>query len=166
MKNKRLHFVLYFLLFAFYFLFLVLVSACGRRGDPVVIAPHSKAGIEKDLNENGRKAKDSNVISREGGKSNTEKIEAVPPNAPTGLVGVYTQKSIVLTWDEVTGQDVRLYRIYRSMGNGYILVGYTATPAFTDKDVEPQAKYYYRVTTVGESESPPSKEIEIVTEIH
>ncbi len=158
MKKKSLLFVLYFLLFTFYFLFLIFVSACGRRGDPVVTVPHNQAGIEKDLN----------VISTEGDKTDTdtERIEVVSPKAPTGLLAVYTRKSIVLTWDEVTGQDVRLYRIYRSMGNGYILVGYTVTPAFTDKDVEPQVKYYYRVTTVGESESPPSKEIEIVTEIH
>jgi len=39
------------------------------------------------------------------------------------------------------------------------------TPAFTDKDVEPDRKYHYRISAVGAAEGPPSEEIIIVTEI-
>ncbi len=93
-------------------------------------------------------------------------IQATTPETLTGLVGVYTRQSIVLTWDEVAGQDIRSYRIYRSTGDGYVLTGETVTPAFTDKNVLPNMKYYYKVSAVGAAEGLPSKEILIITEVH
>lgn len=87
------------------------------------------------------------------------------PDVPGGLMLLYTQKAVVLTWDEVKGQDVRRYKVYRSSGDGYLFLGDTATPAFTDREVNPDTKYHYKVTAVGILESLPSKEIVIITEV-
>jgi hypothetical protein len=146
-KNKKL----FFLLLTFYFLLFILITACGRRGDPVAIVPSNDTGIEKKYKND---------------KPEIRVTKTIPPQSPTGLRAVYTQKSIILTWDEVTGQDVRLYRIYRSTGGDYILVGETVTTAFTDRNVEPKIKYLYRITALGDSESLPSEELEIITEVH
>ena len=91
---------------------------------------------------------------------------ALMPDAPADLMLLYTQKAVVLIWDEVKDKAVRRYNVYRSSGAEYVFIGDTAAPAFTDREVEPDTKYYYKVTSVGVLESRPSKEIVIVTEIH
>ncbi len=143
------------------FLFLALLAACGRRGDPVALSPYNGRAPHKNVvgnNDNGKK----DVIKEN--KTEAEKMKVLTPGRPTGLTGLYMQKSIVLIWDEIIGQDVRLYRIYRSLGGEYILAGDTVTPAFTDNNIEKNKKYYYRVTAVAAFESLPSKEIEILTD--
>ena len=115
------------------------------------------------MDKNDRMGKDSNIVLVKGVKPETEKVLDLP-DVPTGLIAVYTQKSIVLTWDEVQTQEIKFYRVYRSEGKDFFIIGETVTPAFTDKDVKPSKKYYYRVTAVGKTESHPSKGIEILTE--
>lgn len=118
------------------------------------------------MDKNNMMGRDSNLAVATGKKPEMKKIEAVQHKV-AGLIAIYTQKSVVLTWDEVSG--IKLYRIYRSTGisrNDFILVGETVTPVFTDKNVEPSKKYYYRVTAVKDSESPPSNVIEVITETH
>jgi len=58
---------------------------------------------------------------------------------------------------------VKIYNIYRSSGGEYALIGKTGIPAFTDKNVERDKKYYYKVSTVAGSEGSLSKEIEVLT---
>lgn len=143
---------------------LLLLSACGRRGDPVLVEPPGTKAAEKEPDEmqgTGTELKDDSLEIKKDEKS---EIQAVPPAAPTGLRGIYTQTSIVLTWDEVAGQDIR-YRIYRSSGDGYVLAGETVTPAFTDRNVEQGKRYRYRIIAVGAAEGPPSEEIIIGTEM-
>lgn len=118
------------------------------------------------MDKNNRMGEDSNIVLVKGIKPETEEIVITPPKAPTGLIAVYTQKSIVLTWDEVRGQEIKFYRMYRSEGKDFHAIGKTVTFAFTDKNIEPSKKYYYRVTAVGKIEGPPSKEIEVLTEVH
>jgi fibronectin type 3 domain-containing protein len=160
------------LLLTSYFLLLIFIVSCGRRGDPVAIIPY-EVGVDS-YREVGV-VKDSKASTGVDVKPEQEKVEIISPEAPAGFVAVYTQKSIVLTWDEIHGQGIGFYRVYRSEGRKDILrpegedffvIGETVTSAFTDKDVEPSKKYYYRVTAVGETEGPPSKEIEVVTEVH
>ncbi|MBL7032388.1 MAG: fibronectin type III domain-containing protein [Nitrospira sp.] len=141
------------------FLFVFSFTACGRRGDPVPIAPYDENIVKEDAK------KDQARLPVEEGTAN-RKSSAVMPDAPTGLMALYTQKYIILTWDDNMGRDVKRYNIYRSSGDGYIFVGDTAAPAFTDREVEPDTEYYYKVTAVEILESQPSKEIVIVTEIH
>lgn len=146
MKNKGL-------LLTFYILLLTFIIACGRRGAPVAIIPAEEA-IEKGQKGDITEVKDAEV---------SEEIRPTPPGPPTGLMAIYTQKSIILTWDEITEQDIKGYNVYRSSGEGFRLVGKTITPAFTDSDVKPDKRYLYRVTAIGESEGEPSKEIEVLT---
>jgi len=135
----------------------VFIPSCGRRGDPVPIEPR----IEKPSEQ--KAAEKTEPVQPDVLQENRKTSEM--PEAPTGLVGVYTESDVVLTWGEHKGEDVR-YRVYRSEGNDYVLAGETVTPAFTDSAVQPDKKYHYRVTAVGINEGPPSKEIIIITEIH
>ncbi len=147
-----------FLLSTFCFLLFILLIACGRRGDPVVIIPVEGMATEKVI-------KDEKLPLTEMEDTGvSEGDETLPPKPPTGLVAVYTRKSIVLTWDEITNQDIKGYNIYRSTGDGYTFIGMTITPAFTDTNVKPNTSYLYRVTAVGKTEGLPSKEIEVLTE--
>ena len=157
--NNGMRLVYRLLIITSCFLFVFSFTACGRRGDPVPIAPYDENIVQEDAK------KDQDRLPVEEGTADRESI-ALMPEAPTGLMALYNQKSVVLTWDEVKGQDIRSYRVYRSSGDGYELAGETAAPAFTDREVEPDTKYYYKVTSVEILESQPSKEIVIVTEVH
>lgn len=144
---------------------LLLITACGRRGDPVLIEPRDERAVESDKiksDEDRKREKKTPVQQKEDEK---KEIQVTTPDAPAGLIGLYTRTSIVLTWNEVAGQNIK-YRVYRSTGDGYIPAGETVTPAFTDRDVEPNKKYYYKVGAVGLNEGPLSKEIQIITEVH
>ncbi len=151
------------LLSAAFCLLLIFIGACGRRGDPVAIVPREEKNIEKELNKNNNKDEDISETRKKGKETPEMKVNS--PDSPTGLTAIYTQQSIILTWDEITGQEIRFYRIYRSEGNDYIHVGDTVIPAFSDKNIKSNIKYYYKISAVGASESPSSKEIEIVTTI-
>lgn len=66
-RNKKLLLISYFLL-------LIFITACGRRGDPVAITPY-KTGTD------------------------SKEVEAVviKPDAPAGLAAIYTNQSKVST---------------------------------------------------------------------
>ena len=117
------------------------------------------------MDKNSKMSTDSNPVFIKGPQPETEKIAVIPTKAPEGLKAIYTQKNIVLTWDEVIGQEIKFYRVYRSEGTGFIIAGEVVTPAFTDKNIESSKKYYYKVSAVGESEGSPSLELGIVTEV-
>ncbi len=141
---------------------LLLTASCGRRGDPVLVKPRDEKADKKNKDE-GLKDGPKQGTSTEQKKS--EQLTVTTPDAPAGLIGLYTRTSIVLTWNEVAGQNIK-YRVYRSTGDGYIPAGETVTPAFTDRDVEPNKNYYYKVGAVGLKEGPLSAEIHIITEVH
>lgn len=155
------------LLVTCYFLFVTFLAACGRRSDPVAIEPRDERAVERKKDETQKEGERQEDSSKQKMREE-QTIQITTPDSPAGLKGVYTQQSIVLTWDEVQGQDIKLYRIYRSAttGEGQMLVGETVTPAFTDKNVKPNVKYYYRITAMGLSEGLPSKEFQITTEVH
>jgi len=127
-----------------------LLISCGRRGDPVPITP---SRIED------QSIKDISPSDRDI----PEKSRVILPPPPTGLTGLYTEKAIILTWDEIKGKEIKGYNIYRSSGEGFKFIGKTITPAFTDSEIIEGKVYLYRVTAIAEEEGPPSKEIEIVT---
>ncbi len=165
---KCLHVGFGILLLTSHFLLLTSITACGRRGDPVAISPYDEKNIKEDSDQKSpEKETDSTAIPAQKKQAEeTEAVEVAQPDAPAGLRAVYTQTSIVLTWDDIDGQNVQSYSIYRSSGNGYELVGSAVTPAFTDREIKPDMEYSYKVTAVGKSESLPSVEIKVVTEIH
>ncbi len=165
-KDKRLSQVLFLLLLVSCFLFFISSVACGRRGDPVLIEHYNDIVDERDLDNNAKNAVESGDIPTKEHDADKEEIKAIAPDTPTGLVGVYTRKSIVLTWNEMTGQNVRFYNVYRSSGdNDFIFAGETVTPAFTDNNIDKNVQYYYKITAVGELESLPSDKIGIKTGI-
>jgi len=156
-SNKGTRLVSGFLIIASCFLFVFSFAACGRRGDPVPIAPYDKNIVPEDTEKEPLPVAEEKVEPESG---------APMSDVPAGLMALYTQKAVILTWDEVRGRDVSLYKVYRSSGDGYAFIGDTAVPAFTDLEVRPNTKYYYKVTAAGVLESQPSKEIVIVTEVH
>lgn len=155
MKLKRV-FNLSSSLFSLIFLILIVVSGCGRKGDPVPIIPPQEKAAEKS---SGKIESTVPAVN----KIETDSAKGVQPDPPTGLTAIYTESSIVLTWNEVTGQGVKIYNIYRSSGGDYALIGKTGIPAFTDKNMERDKKYYYKVSAIAGAEGNPSKEIEVLT---
>ncbi|MBI5676478.1 MAG: hypothetical protein HZC48_11740 [Nitrospirae bacterium] len=156
MKLKRI-INLSSLFFSLLFLILIFISGCGRKGDPIPIIPPREKSAEKNSGKNDK----GSVPAVNKTESEVAKGAQLAP--PTGLTAIYTGSSIVITWDEVTGQGVKIYNIYRSSGGEYALIGKTGIPAFTDKNVERDKKYYYKVSTVAGSEGSLSKEIEVLT---
>ena len=245
MKSKKRRIENKNLLLTSYFLLLIFVTACGRRGDPIAVTPYTEVGVVKKLkasiandniyitwgmpegknfpekaikgftifraevpegvsaeeckcefrqldfivpdrqktfnyldkdaikgqsyiykiivmDKNNKMSKDSDSVFVSWVKPKLEDV-VVPLNAPAGFIAFYAQNSVILTWDEIQEQEVKFYRVYRSEDKDFVAIGETATPAFTDKNIEPSKKYYYRVTAVGKVEGLPSKEIEVVT---
>ena len=150
--------VLSFLLRTAYCLLLtVFLVSCGRRGDPVLISPYEE----------------SNAAGKSGGREN-EKIKpdisgtredtliVMQPQAPKGLAAVFAGQKVILVWDEVAGQGVKSYRIYRSAGDIFSLIGEVVTPVYNDRDIESGARYFYKVSAVGQTESSGSDPVEVV----
>lgn len=139
---------------------IISLISCGRRGDPFLSAPVEETVLEHE----SEKTMKQDITS--GGEDPAEpEIPLVSsPDAPKGLVAVYTGAAVVITWDEITGQDVRMYRVYRMDGETYKVIGNSLTTAFTDKSIESNKVYHYRVSAVGLSESQTSEEISVVTE--
>jgi len=156
---------------AFSLLLIFSLSACGKRADPVLLPSIEDitvedATTEEDISDHEEVEKEGQEAVTDTEDSQEEEREVVlSPDAPLSLRSVYTGQSIVLTWDEILNQGVKIYRIYRSSGNGFVLVGESRTPAFTDRNIEQSMIYYYRVTAVGKSEGMPSEEMKISTEI-
>jgi len=139
--------------FTFYLLLLTLVVSCGRRGEPVPIVPAEDILKTETFQSEGVK---------EGRGSEVETPSA--PEPPTGLIAAYTKIGVVLTWDEIHDKGVKAYNVYRSSDGSFELIGESITPAFTDRSVEPDRRYLYRVTALTDmAESPPSQEIEVFT---
>ncbi len=155
----------YLLLLISYFSLLISLTACGRRGDPVAVMPSEREIINDDMDEGreDQRNSESPVIHKE--IIEAAEAELTVPDSPAGLAALYTQNGIVLVWDESGSRGVRLYRIYRSIGDDYRLVGESVSPVFTDRDVKQGMRYFYRVTAVGGLESLPSEEINILTEV-
>jgi fibronectin type 3 domain-containing protein len=66
-----------------------------------------------------------------------------PPAAPTGIVATPNNGAVALAWTAPTGAVS--YRVLRSTtsGSGYLMVGTSSTPAFTDATVANGTTYYY-----------------------
>ena len=70
---------------------------------------------------------------------------------PKGLVLNKGNDTMNLTWYHSTGAD--FYRIYRSTDpySGFVEIGTSIVPEFTDEDISGSGKYFYRVTAVKNS---------------
>ncbi len=150
-------------------IFCIFITSCGRRADPVFVPSYEEkpgtADILKDAGAQEETGEEAGKPVAVTGAEEERKIETAQPEAPSGLTAVFTGKGIVLTWREILNQGVSSYRIYRSLDNEFTLAGETVSPAFTDRDITSGLTYSYKVTAVGQSESPASEEIKISAEI-
>ncbi|HMK49917.1 MAG TPA: hypothetical protein VK435_07675 [Thermodesulfovibrionales bacterium] len=82
------------------------------------------------------------------------------PSSPLALQAVATADSVVLVWGEPSEKWITGYRVYREISRkeGFVLLGETPVPSFTDKD-RPLTKRNYRVTAVGPVEEGPPAEV-------
>jgi len=136
------------------FLLIILLISCGRRGDPFLSSPPIKEPQPP-----------KETVIRETRGTNEITHESNIPPAPNGLRGIYTGQSVILTWNEIVREKgLTLYRIYRSEGKEYTLVGNSMTPAFTDNNVVGGRVYYYRVSAEWDAEGLLSESILIKTE--
>lgn len=158
--NNSLHYVYRLLFLVFCSLLIISFSACGRRGDPVVMSPYDDNVREDSEEADGGKGEQYEVPAGKG-HSESQKETRARPDAPSRLMAVFTQDGIVLTWDEIIGQGVKLYRVYRSDGKDFTLIGESVIPAYTDSSVEKNKEYSYKVTAVTDNESPASIEIKV-----
>ena len=81
------------------------------------------------------------------------------PSSPAGLQAVATKDSVVLVWSEPRETWITGYKIYRELNKkeGFVLLGETPIPTFTDND-RPSTKRNYRVTAIGPvKEGPPAE---------
>lgn len=154
---------LFFLFLTFCLSFSVMTTACGRKGDPFPIIPPEEPLLENVSGTAGGVRKDPLFSPSEPVESALEIINVVPMKPPSGLTSIFTGTAIILSWAEDTVQDIKYYKIYRSSGDGYTPIGKTDIPVFTDRNIQPDTEYRYRVSVAGESESPLSKEITVKT---
>jgi fibronectin type 3 domain-containing protein len=82
------------------------------------------------------------------------------PSSPQDLVAVPTSENIYLLWKEPAETWVSGYRVYRELNknDGFVLIGFTYTPAFVDKE-NITSKRSYRVTALGPAKEGPPVEI-------
>ena len=154
---------LFFLFRTFCLSFSVMTTACGRKGDPFPIIPPEEPLLENVSGTTGGIRKNPSFSPSEPVESALEIMNVVQMKPPSGLTSVFTGTAIVLSWAEETGQDIRYYQVYRSSGDSYTSIGKTDIPVFTDRNIEPDTEYRYRVSVAGESESPLSEEITVKT---
>jgi hypothetical protein len=85
-----------------------------------------------------------------------QKVDMSYPATPTSLLGTGAATSIALTWAHLTNPDLRGYNVFRSSSQGGPFVKINAVPTdrisyFTDENLTPLTKYYYRVSAVDSS---------------
>ena len=154
---------LFFLFLTFCLSISLITTACGRKGDPFPIIPPEEPPLE-DVSGTAVGVRKNPLISpSEPVESAQETINVVPLKPPSSLTSIFTGTAIVLSWDEDTVQDIKYYKIYRSSGDGYTSIGKTDIPVFTDRNIEPDTEYRYRMSVVGKIESPLSIEIKVKT---
>ncbi|TNF55999.1 hypothetical protein EP227_01385, partial [bacterium] len=69
------------------------------------------------MDKRNKMSTDSNLVIIKGPPSESEKSAAPPPPSPTGLIALYTQESVVITWNEVRDLEIKLYKVHRSEGD-------------------------------------------------
>lgn len=155
--EDRPHSGVSFLLLTSYVLLLAFVMvSCGRRGDPVAVLPYEERGASEET-----RVRDTEEKTPDTKETEEEGLTVMHPEAPKGLSAVFTGNKVILVWDEVTDRGVDYYRIYRSEGDGFSVIGETATPVFHDRDIEAGVRYFYKVSAVGKAESGLSGAVEV-----
>lgn len=78
--------------------------------------------------------------------------DVAPPKAPSGLRLVTGLQTIELGWEPSPEEDFAVYRVYRGINGGpFERVAESASPAYSDRAIEPGKRYRYAVTAVDQS---------------
>ncbi len=78
-------------------------------------------------------------------------VDNLPPSVPQNLQGAYTGNGVAMRWSPSEPEnDVRCYAVHRSLTEHFVptkgtLIGWTASPAFTDSLVLRGLTYFYRI---------------------
>jgi len=97
----------------------------------------------------------------------TKILDTTPPQAPTGLTFISVSLTeIFVDWDDNKEPDISHYEIYRSTTSGFIpneetFIARITTSCYSDKNLQLNTLYYYRVVAVDTSgnRSEPSVEL-------
>ncbi len=96
-------------------------------------------------------------------------VDNVPPDVPTGVVGVYLGNVVNLYWNQSQSGDLAGFNVYRSQtpdrGFGRINPEAIMQASYKDTAVEANTQYYYRVTSFDNASPPnesPASEITVV----
>lgn len=97
----------------------------------------------------------------------TEILDTTPPSPPTGL----SFKSVSLTeifvdWYDNTEPDISHYEVYRSTISGFVpneetFVARASTSCYSDKNLQTNTKFYYRIVAVDTSGNRSEPSIEL-----
>ena len=114
-------------------------------------------------------------LNGDGSQSEYITVIIEPPQPPTSITSsVLSSSSIKLDWDNIEGATS--YKIYRSTGGDYSLVGTVTTNTFTNTGLSSNINYSYKISSVniaGEGEQseqinsiiqPPSAPINVKAE--
>lgn len=87
------------------------------------------------------------LIAEQGNKRVQAFVTQYKPAAPQHLVAEGGLHNIALSWDAVALPYIKQYQIYRSKDErgGYVRVGTVDAPQYTDRGLEAEGKYFYRV---------------------
>jgi len=89
-------------------------------------------------------------------------VDHFAPAVPAGLTVLPGTRSMELVWDRNAEKDFAAYRIYR---NGSLLPQTSASPAFSDRDVQPGTKYEYQVSALDTAGNESAKSAVVTGEI-
>jgi hypothetical protein len=82
-------------------------------------------------------------------------VDNLRPPAPV-VFATFSDNRVVLTWDPSPHPDVIQYNVYRGESHGFLpeennRLGYTPENQFTDKQIEGERTYYYRIEAVDDA---------------
>jgi hypothetical protein len=85
----------------------------------------------------------------------TPKIAAsIPPFPPSDVEVKTSRRAATIVWEKSVLENVKAYRVYRTVGEKTVLIGETSSARFVDKFFKPGHTYSVTAVNVYGAESP------------